>query len=50
VLDEPAAGEAEAMEEAIRVAADAVECWLGEGILVAMNRFNRRERREATES
>ena len=50
VLDVPAAGEAGAMEEAIRVAADAVECWLEEGILAAMNRFNRKVPREATES
>jgi PTH1 family peptidyl-tRNA hydrolase len=50
VLDEPAAAEAGAMAEAIRVAVDAVECWLEEGILVAMNRFNRKVPREATES
>ena len=50
VLDEPAAAEAEAMQDGIRVAADAVECWLDEGILAAMNQFNRRVRREASES
>ena len=50
VLDEPAEGEAEQLEQAIRAAADAVECWLGEGMLAAMNRFNRKVRREASES
>ena len=50
VLEEPAAAEAGAIEEAIRVAADAVQCWLEEGILAAMNRFNRKVPREATES
>ena len=50
VLDEPAAAEAGAIEEAFRVAADAVQCWLEEGILAAMNRFNRKVPREATES
>jgi PTH1 family peptidyl-tRNA hydrolase len=50
VLDEPAGDEAAALEEAIRVAADAVECWLGEGILAAMNRFNRKVHKEADET
>jgi PTH1 family peptidyl-tRNA hydrolase len=43
-----AAGEA-LWEEAIGRAADAVECWIGEGLLAAMNRFNRKVRKEATE-
>lgn len=50
VLDEPRADEAAALEEAIRVAADAVECWLGDGMLAAMNRFNRRAGKEARET
>lgn len=33
--------EREAVEPAIRTAADAVECWIAEGITAAMNRFNR---------
>ncbi len=37
-------------EEAVRLAADAVECWIGEGLLAAMNRFNRRVRKEVSES
>ena len=50
VLDEFAPAEAPALAAAIRLAADAVECWAGEGILAAMNRFNRRVRREDSES
>ena len=50
VLEEPAGDEAAGFEEAIRVAADAVECWLGEGILAAMNKFNRKVQKEARES
>ena len=37
-------------EEAVRLAADAVECWVGEGLLAAMNRFNRRARKEVSGS
>jgi PTH1 family peptidyl-tRNA hydrolase len=50
VLDEFAPEEAPALEAAIRLAADAVECWVSQGILDAMNRFNRRVRREDTET
>ncbi len=42
VLEEFAPEEMPALEEAIRRAADAVECWLAEGALGAMNKFNRR--------
>ena len=50
VLEEPEQEERVVLEEAIRVAADAVECWIGEGLLAAMNRFNRRVRKEVPES
>jgi peptidyl-tRNA hydrolase, PTH1 family len=43
VLEEFAPEEEPVLAEAIRRAADAVECWVAEGILGAMNRFNRRE-------
>lgn len=49
VLERFAAEEEEQVEQAVRVAADAVECWLGEGVLAAMNRFNRRVRKEVSE-
>ncbi len=49
VLAAPDAAEQELWEQAIGLAADAVECWIGEGILAAMNRFNRKVRKEATE-
>jgi peptidyl-tRNA hydrolase, PTH1 family len=50
VLDE--FGEAEETEvgAAVTEAADAVECWIGEGLLAAMNRFNRRVRKEDLET
>lgn len=50
VLEEFAEDEQTVVDEAIERAADAVECWLGEGALAAMNRFNRRTRREEPES
>jgi PTH1 family peptidyl-tRNA hydrolase len=43
VLEEFAPEEEPVLAEAIRRAADAVECWVAEGALAAMNRFNRRE-------
>jgi PTH1 family peptidyl-tRNA hydrolase len=49
VLDTPEGEEREALERAADVAADAVECWLGEGILATMNRFNRRAPKEVSE-
>jgi PTH1 family peptidyl-tRNA hydrolase len=49
VLEEFAEEEEEQVEQAVRVAADAVECWRGEGMLAAMNRFNRRVRKEVSE-
>lgn len=49
VLDEFDEHEKAAVDEALERAADAVECWLAEGLLAAMNRFNRRIGREETE-
>jgi PTH1 family peptidyl-tRNA hydrolase len=42
VLEEFAPEELPALEAAVRLAADAVECWVAVGVLSAMNRFNRR--------
>lgn len=50
VLDEFDEDEKTVVDEAIERAADAVECWLDEGALAAMNRFNRRTRMEEPES
>ena len=50
VLEEPARDEQESVEVSIARAAQAVECWVSEGILAAMNRFNRRIRKEVSES
>ncbi len=50
VLEEFAPDEVPVLEAAVRLAADAVECWVSEGTLAAMNRFNRRVRREESES
>ncbi len=50
VLDEFDGEEATVVDEALERAADAVECWVAEGSLAAMNRFNRRIRREEPES
>jgi PTH1 family peptidyl-tRNA hydrolase len=43
VLDAFTRDERMALDELLSPMADAVECWLNEGIEVAMNRFNRRE-------
>jgi peptidyl-tRNA hydrolase, PTH1 family len=50
VLEEFAADEMDVVGETLERAADAVECWLTDGALAAMNRFNRRIREEETES
>jgi peptidyl-tRNA hydrolase len=42
VLEEFAPEELPALEATVRRAADAVECWLAEGVLGAMNQFNRK--------
>jgi PTH1 family peptidyl-tRNA hydrolase len=43
VLDRFASDEEKLIETAIEQAVDAVECWVDEGMLAAMNRFNRQE-------
>ena len=50
VLDEFEEDEKSAVDEALEQAADAAECWLAEGLLAAMNRFNRRIPKEESES
>jgi PTH1 family peptidyl-tRNA hydrolase len=50
VLDEFDAEAETVVDGALERAADAVECWLAEGLLAAMNRFNRRIRMEEPES
>jgi PTH1 family peptidyl-tRNA hydrolase len=50
VLDEFAPEESPVLEEAIRRAADCTEVWVTEGALGAMNQFNRRMRREESET
>lgn len=50
VLEEFSPEEMPAIREAVRQAADAVECWAAEGALGAMNRFNRRVRQEESET
>jgi PTH1 family peptidyl-tRNA hydrolase len=50
VLDEFEVDETKVMEETLERAADAVECWLADGPLAAMNRFNRRIREEESET
>ena len=50
VLEEFREEEEATADEAILKAADAVECWAYEGLLAAMNRFNRRVQKEVPES
>ena len=50
VLEEFAPEELPVLEEAVRQAADATECWVSQGLLAAMNRFNRKVRKEVPES
>lgn len=50
VLDEFDESEQTVVDETLERAADAVDCWLAEGTLAAMNRFNRRIRREEPET
>jgi PTH1 family peptidyl-tRNA hydrolase len=50
VLDEFQGDEKNVVDEAIEHAADAVEYWLAEGLVAAMNRFNRRISMEEPES
>ncbi len=50
VLEEFAPEELPALEEAVRRSADAVECWVAEGALSAMNRFNRKIHQEESET
>lgn len=40
VLEPPSASESEALASAVETAAEAVECWLAEGLPSAMNRYN----------
>ncbi len=49
VLEEFSDEEEERVEEAITTAAEAADCWIREGIDPAMNRFNRRARKEVSE-
>jgi len=50
VLETFGPDERETVEAAIESAADAVECWVGDGIVAAMNRYNKRVQKEASES
>jgi peptidyl-tRNA hydrolase, PTH1 family len=50
VLETFADDEAAAFEDMVPIAADAVECWLVDGPLAAMNRFNRKVGKEVSES
>jgi len=50
VLEVPSALELEALGEAADAAAGAVESWLVDGIIVAMNRINRKVSKEVSES
>lgn len=49
VLEEFSEEEEKVVQEAIATAAEAADCWIREGIGPAMNRFNRRARKEVSE-
>ena len=49
VLDTFDAEEEAVVSEAVTQAANAVECWIVDGVMAAMNRFNRRVPREVSE-
>jgi PTH1 family peptidyl-tRNA hydrolase len=49
VLEQFGPDEMEPARAAEQVAAEAVESWVGEGVIAAMNRFNRRVRKEVAE-
>lgn len=49
VLDAPPTDEREALERTADAAAHAVECWLAEGVIMAMNRINRKVPKEVSE-
>ena len=49
VLETPQGEELEAIERGADAAADAVDCWLAEGVIVAMNRINRKVSKEVSE-
>jgi PTH1 family peptidyl-tRNA hydrolase len=50
VLEEFGDDELPAAGEGLSLAAQAVECWFDEGLIAAMDRFNRRVRQEESES
>lgn len=50
VLEDFSGEERPVIEETLGLAADAVECWVAEGTIAAMNRFNRKVRKEEPES
>lgn len=50
VTDVPSEQEAAVLEEAADRAAEAVECWVREGLGAAMNRYNGQEPKEVSES
>jgi len=49
VLEELGGEELEVFDAAIQRAAEVVECWIGEGVKVAMNRYNQKVTKEVSE-
>lgn len=49
VLNRPSAADRGELDLAVQVAADSVDCWVREGIVAAMNRYNAVERRDAAD-